>query len=243
MRLISAPIALMLCFLTGCALQRDVAGPVTDSNFEWVRVGFSVKSPPGKDWHRLPDSDNNRNSIAFQRGEGLAYAEFRPTNIVYIKGENVFAASTYLDRAVTDRKDKNVLASVLRTNLERCLLSMKESIEHSVYDSSLGAECVKYDATSTRGRIPTEYGEMYIDAIQGYFCLHPDIDNFGVLIQTSAYATVWNDIRPKEKRSPFFKSLRFLPISSSGKTGPGKKKWKKPPTRVAVGSSRFADSR
>jgi uncharacterized protein (DUF1501 family) len=215
MRLITTPIALVLCFLAGCALQRDVAGPVTDRNFEWVRVGFSVKSPPGRDWYRLPDSGSNRSSVAFQRGEGLAYAEFRPSNIVYIKGENVFAASTYLDKAVTDRKDKNSLASVLRNNLERCLLSMKESLENSVYDSSLGADCVKYDAASTSGRIPTENGEMYIDAIQGYFCLHPDIDNFGVLMQTSAFATVWTDIHPKEKRSPFFKSLRFLPVSSS----------------------------
>jgi hypothetical protein len=216
MRLISAPIALVLCFLTGCALQRDVAGPVTDRNFEWVRVGFSVTSPPEGDWYRLPDSDNNHNSIAFQKGEGLAHAEFKTPNIVYIKGENLFAASTFLDRAVKDRNDKNLLVFVLRDNLERCLLSMKESLKDFAYDSSLGADCVKFDAASTRGRIPTEYGEMYIDAIQGYFCLHPDIDNFGVLMQTSAYATVWTDIRHKKKKQlPFFESLRFLPVSSS----------------------------
>jgi len=210
------PVALVLCLVTGCALQRDMAGTVNDPDFEWVRVGFSVKAPSGGNWYRLPDSESNpATSVTFQKGEGLAMGEFRNPNILYVKGSTAFAASTLLEEPVPDRKDNNLLTSVLRRHLERCLLSMKERLASSVYSTLPGADCLKYDATSTRGRIPTGNGEVRIGAIHGYFCLHPALDNFGIIMQTSAYATVWTEIPEKENRSSFFQSLRFLPVSSS----------------------------
>jgi hypothetical protein len=93
--------------------------------------------------------------------------------------------------------------------------TIKERLDNSVYDASLGTDCVKYAASSTLERIPTDNGEMRIDAIQGYLCLHPNLDNFGVLMQTSTFATVWTDIPRKENQSSFFQSMRFLPIFSS----------------------------
>lgn len=212
---VSSLIAPILCLLAGCALQRDMAGPVFDHDFEWVRGGFSVKAPSGGGWSRLQADGSNPNSVAFQKAEGLAYADFTPKNILYIKGATAFAYSTILDEPVYNRKDKNLVALALRKHLERCLLGMKQTLVKSVYDASLGADCVKYGATSTLKRIPTDNGDMHIDAIHGYFCLHSDLDNFAVIMQTSTFATVWTDIPQKEGRSTFFKSLRFLPISSS----------------------------
>jgi len=228
LRFVSPLIALALFFSAGCASQRDKAGPVIDPEFEWVRAGFSVKAPTGRDWYKLPANDSNPNSVAFQKAEGLAYAEFTPKNTLYIKGSNAFAFSTILEEPVKDRKDKNQLALALRKQLERRLLSMKERLGSSHYDASFEADCLKYGATSTQKRIPTDNGEMHIAAIYGYFCLHPDLDNFAVLMQTSTFATVWTDIPEKEHGASFFQTLRFLPISSSSSMGLALKGVKKP---------------
>lgn len=216
MLLVSMQVALALCVLTGCALQRDEAGAVNDPNFEWVRVGFSVKAPSGGNWYRLPDSEKNHSSsVTFQKAEGVALGEFRNSNIVYIKGSTAFAASTFLEEPVLDRKDNNLLTLVLRRHLEHRLFAIHERLDHSSYETLSGADCLKYDATSSIGRIATDKAEMKIGAIHGYFCLHPALDDLGIIVQTSEFATVWTDIQEKENSSSFFEGVRFLPISSS----------------------------
>jgi hypothetical protein len=213
-RRLSAPIMLALCLLSGCVSQRDVEGPVVDPNFEWMRMGFSVKAPAGSNWYRLAGDENN-SSVAFQRGEGLYYAEFSAKNTLYIKGETTIASGTILSEPIKDRSDKNRLVLALRSHLERALLPIKEKVSSAKYDASLGTDCVKYDAISTVERINTEKGDMHIGGIHGFFCLHPDIYYFGVIMQGSNYGTVWTDITKKKAQGPFFESLRFLPISSS----------------------------
>jgi hypothetical protein len=210
-----ASVVFALSFLCGCAFQRDAEGPVSDPDFNWVRTGFSVKAPAAGRWYKLPASERNPNSVHFQRGEGLYYAEFNARNTIYLKGSLASADSTILREPVKNRNDKEQLTRALQDHLERYLFSMRQQLEGAEYDNSLGADCLRYEAASTQKRIATEAGQMHMAGIRGYLCLHPTVDDFAVIMQTSNYAMAWNDISRTAKRSSFFKSLRFLPISSS----------------------------
>ncbi|GFO66938.1 hypothetical protein GMLC_05170 [Geomonas limicola] len=203
--------ALLLASLgsAGCVAQRDVAGAVLDPEFRWNRSGFSVLAPEGSTWNRV--AGNNPGGIAFVRGEGLYYAEVAPRNAVYVKGENAFAVAIHLKPAITARTDQERATQALQQNLERYLAKLHQKATRTRYDRDLGLDCLKYQAVSTEKRLSTEKGELHLGGIYGYLCVHPEADDFGVIMQCNNFGTVWTDIEEKKSHWRFFSSLRFLP--------------------------------
>lgn len=210
-----AVILFILTGLPGCALNEKNYWAVNDPDMYWNRSGYSIKAPSGRNWYKQPTSDNYPNSIVFFRGEGVYYGG-DPGKWIYMSGAAMVAAGTFLDEPVLDRKDKSILAATLRKHLDRYQRYWTTKIGDSRYDSSLGLDCLKYSGTPKIDRIPTNRGDIHEQEIKGYFCLHPDNDKFGVIMESRNISNAGSEpSRIDQQADHFFESLRFTPLSSA----------------------------
>lgn len=206
----TAVTVVFLSSLLGCAVNEKTNWVVTDSDAYWNRAGYSIKPPSGSNWVKLPTSDDHPNEIAFVKGEGWEHKR----STVYIKGTMVAATSTQLDEPIPNRSDKQALATTLRDHLNRYSLYLPTKLTTSDYDASLGMDCLKYTGTPKIERHRTAKGDdLSSKIISGFFCLHPDNGQFGVIMESHDFATVFTDVaKPNEQSKNFFTSLLFSPL-------------------------------
>jgi len=211
----AAVIVLFVSGILGCAVNDKTYWTITDSTIYWDRSGYSIRPPSGSYWVKQPTDDNYPNLIVFYKGEALvmrgAYDKW-----LYMKGSAALATSTVLDEPVLDRRDSNLVASALRKHLERYQIYSPTKINEASFDSSLGQDCLKYSGASKVERYKVEQGDYHAEEIKGYFCLHPEIGNFGVIMESRNFATVGTRVSNKDSQMDhFFESLRFNHLSSA----------------------------
>jgi hypothetical protein len=206
-------VVLLLLCQAACAVNEKSYWPVTDSEMYWNRPGFAVKAP-SESWSRNPLNEKNPDSISFSRGEGAVWGGMMDKP-VYMNFARVVAVGIRLQGAAIDRKDKVVLTATLRKYLD-LLSHWPTKVTDSSYDNSLGLECLKYSGSAKKKRHPIPGGEVKELPVTGYFCLHPDSDRYGVVMESHNYSTSAGKIPfVDEQANHFFTSLRFSPISNT----------------------------
>ena len=207
----TAGIMLIVSCLTGCAARENMLLAVTDSDAYWDRSGYSIKAPSGNDWYKLPRDEKHPNSIIFAKGEGVIS---RGPDWL-LTGTGVVATSTMLDEAVQDRKDKKLLAALLLNHLNRYVHGRTKITNSSYFATKNGLDCLKY--TPGQRTQQGEKGAVREEGGQGYFCLHPHHDSFGVIMESRNFTLAWTAATASDRSAQtyhFFKSLRFNPFSS-----------------------------
>ena len=131
-----------------------------------------------------------------------------------MKSTTAFAAGTVLDEPVQDRQDKIALGAALRKHLDRYQAYSALGLKESTYDKLVGYDCLKFSGVSKQQRVA--HGEIRMDDVEGFFCLHPCNDSFGVIIAAQNATTVYSDKVPHNSQvDHFFRSLTFTPLSSA----------------------------
>ncbi|HJV34743.1 hypothetical protein [Geomonas sp.] len=211
---ISGFLALLLC-LGGCAVNEKTYWAVTDAETYWSRPGFAVQAPSSSHWFKAPSDENYPDSIVFVRGEGanLGGVTDKP---VYVNSATVLACGSVLDEPVVERNDKQALAAALRRHLDRYQGYWTTKITDAGYDGSLGVDCLRYAGIPKKENHAILGGSVKELPVKGYFCLHPENNQFAVMMESRDYSTSGTKIPfVEEQADHFFRSLRFAPISTA----------------------------
>jgi YVTN family beta-propeller protein len=202
---------LLITVPLGCVKNNKSGSLITDSGRYYHLSGFSVKPPSGNNWLKLPSRDEIPNSIDFRIIE-IKSQKPEPNksegSITFVR-----AMSSILDEPVPSRTDTTVLASALRAHLNRYYLFSGFKVIQSEFDRGLGFDCLRFNGRFSKERILADWGDIRFSDVEGYFCLHPDQDNFGVLMFSVNGASAGSTpvIRDQEVNHSY-RSLHFDPI-------------------------------
>lgn len=211
-RLLAVLAAFVLANLMGCAVNENTYWTVTDSDAYWIRSGYSIKPPSGSNWVKLPTDDKNPNSISFFKGEGVTNRGSTSDTYIFLKGTVTLANSTLIDHPVLDRTDKKKLAATLRKHLNR---HWPIKIENSRYVALSRGDCLKYSGSSKIERPRIGMSDLTIEQVRGYFCLHPDSNSFGVIMESRNFVTTGSSVLNRDEDiDHFFDSLIFTSLST-----------------------------
>lgn len=198
--------------LVGCA-GNDTVRWITDSEQYWEMSGFSVKPPSGSRWMKTPSDNKTPNMIRFGKIDPKPFA-LNP-NEPSFDGTFAIAVSGVFDEHVPGGKDTAAFSKAIREYNERYHVFGDSKIEQLSYDRSFGLDCLRYKLLPSKERLKSPLGDIYFKESNGYFCLHPEHDNFGVFMAgVNAARTGFNLPNRDDQVEHLFSSLRFSPISS-----------------------------
>ena len=211
MRVIS--MILVTISLLGCATRIPFGKLVTDDELVYNLSGFSVKPPKGKSWYVLPTESKFPNSVYFRTiriNDKKAQGQSEGTSTF------LSAMSTTLDEPITSRKNTDAIADALRSHLDRYKNYVQFKVFKSEFESYSGFDCLRFKGRYVKERFLVDWGDVRVSELQGYFCLHPTQNNFGVVMLSTDAATVGTTpVARDQETAPFFKSLRFAQISTA----------------------------
>jgi hypothetical protein len=207
---------LVTVLTAGCPAPKSSRAltPVLDAGQRLQFRGFSVLPPQGPDWY------------ADRWGsDGTVFYKPRSAVGVPIKGAagpgreaQVFYAAAFggrLEGASLDSLD------TLRELAEQPLLSrgrFRLLSGQTVPDTSLGADCVRYDAVHEERGNPRAPSLVLTLTVHGFVCRHPAARDFVVHLLYSERYAQGDEPRPtltealQSEVEPFLRSLRFEPL-------------------------------
>lgn len=198
--------------LVGCA-GNDAARWITDSEQYWEMSGFSVKPPSGSRWMKTPADNKTPNMIRFAKIDPKSFA-LNP-NEPSFDGTVVIAVSGVFDEHVSGGKDMDAFSKTIREYNDRYHVFGDSKIDQLSYDRSFGLDCLRYKLLPSKEKFKSSLGDIYFKEANGYFCLHPEYDNFGVFMAgVNAARTGFNLPNRDDQVEHLFSSLRFQQLSS-----------------------------
>lgn len=202
--------ALLIATISGCLAGSGSFGWVTDSEQSLGMSGFSIQAPTGQNWYRAPKNDNFPNLIQFIKimqtpiRNNTEHPEFSITTAV--------AFGTDIGTRLPRKTDKNAGRKALQQCLQQYQQKAGFTINDSSYDIFLGAECISYKGKQINPEENRYWGTIRYESVTGYLCLHPDYDNFVVVMESKTGASVgMMPVNRDDQTNHFFRSMRFTP--------------------------------
>lgn len=209
-------VAVMILGLVGCARNNNALWWVTDSETYSDLAGFSVKPPSGPNWSILPQNELLPNLISFMKFDVFPF--MLESRYPEFNGTAATAYGTVLDEPVADRKNREMLAEALRNHLKHYQGYFGVTIKESVLDGSIGPDCLRFEGVPLKEVVDSDFGTVRVGDRKGYICLHPEHDNYAVILATQDGVRTgsWGGNRDQQVKN-FYDSLRFTHISSAVK--------------------------
>jgi hypothetical protein len=181
-------VAFMAATISGCISGSGTFGWVTDSDHYCEMSGFSVQAPIGANWYRVAKNENFPNRIAFVKAEPtpIRFNPYHPEFTI----TSVAAYGVAIGGRVPRSADKDAVREALQQGLQQYQVNVGINIQNSSYDDSLGAVCLKYKGKPVNPDVNSEYGVIRYESVTGYFCLHPQYDDFLVGMESRNGASV-----------------------------------------------------
>lgn len=208
--LLGSFIVLIAAIIEGCVSGPGSSGWVTDPDHYWELSGFAVQAPSGPNWHKLEKNEKHENSVVFTNVEATPI-RLNPRNPEFtftLAMARGWPTGNRVPRVCDNGTVKNALLQILKKYQQQVGLV----VQNSSYDTSLGADCVTYRGKPINTDVMGEYGVVRYESVIGYLCLHPDYDDFVVIMESRNGASV--EIEPinrNHQTDHFFKSVRFTP--------------------------------
>jgi hypothetical protein len=188
---------LLIAFaVSGCA-SGDF-GWANDPERSYQFSGFSVRAPSGSNWSWSARNPDSPNSILFTKVDQTPFFKFTTAGALGIP----------IGAPVPHDSAKDVLTKILQQYQQQSGLI----VEKSSFETPIEAQCLRYQGKLAKRDLLTVSGVVRIEAIRGYFCLHPDYDDFVVMMETRngtvpgiTQSFSWLQVEN------FFNSLRFTP--------------------------------
>ncbi len=187
-------LALGICAGNACAQLR--ATPVNVSGIAYELEGYSVLSPPGKDWFELK---RDPQTVFFGKNIASRTHAFIATAM----------SALITDKFNTPEQFRDYIGRVLPLRGEGRHRVIENRVE---MDDRPGRFCVKYHVKAEDREAPYSHGKTLLAETFGVTCLHPDNPSLNISVSyTERGDPAETSAELRAEGESFLRSLKFAP--------------------------------